>query len=174
MTRRAALALALLLSACNAADRISRIGAEPPMSAIENPAPIAAPHQLVMPMPPPSEAARQANSLWRTGNRTFFKDQRASTIGDILTVVVKEVSKVKQEDKVDRQTTTDLAAKLVRRHPHVFSAESTVYDPGEDYGIYTNFAVGTCGRATAGCTGAAAGIGCVCSGAECTAVGCCG
>lgn len=83
-----ALLLALLLSACNAADRISRIGAEPPMSAIENPSAIAAPQQIAMPMPPPSEGTRQANSLWRTGNRTFFKDQRASTIGDILTVVI--------------------------------------------------------------------------------------
>jgi len=84
----AALALALLLSACNAADRISRIGAEPPMSAIENPASFASPQQVVMPMPPPSEGGRHANSLWRTGNRTFFKDQRASTVGDILTVVI--------------------------------------------------------------------------------------
>ena len=48
----------------------------------------------------------------RANARSLFADHRARSIGDILTVVVKEVAKVKQEDKVDRQTTTDLAAKL--------------------------------------------------------------
>ena len=29
-----------------------------------------------------------ANSLWRNGSRSFFKDQRAHQIGDLLTVTV--------------------------------------------------------------------------------------
>ena len=39
-------------------------------------------------MPPPSLNERQPNSLWETGGRAFFRDQRASHVGDVLTVVV--------------------------------------------------------------------------------------
>lgn len=132
----AVLALALLLSACNAADRISRIGAEPPMSSIENPAPFAAPQQVVMPMPPPSDGARQANSLWRTGNRTFFKDQRASTIGDILTVVI-EIDDGAQLDNTSSRSRNSgesagmpnflgLESKLARIFPEAIDASNLV------------------------------------------------
>ncbi len=67
---------------------LALIGAEPPLTQIENP--VARPdYQLVsMPMPAPRPVERNANSLWRTGARAFFKDQRAGEIGDILTVVV--------------------------------------------------------------------------------------
>jgi flagellar L-ring protein precursor FlgH len=42
-----------------------------------------------MPQPEPTvyEPA-QPNSLWRTGSRSFFNDQRATRIGDIITVEI--------------------------------------------------------------------------------------
>jgi len=79
---------ALALGACNAVDRVAAIGAEPALAPIENPV-LAANYQPVsMPMPQPEPTIGNANSLWRTGARSFFKDQRASKVGDILTVTI--------------------------------------------------------------------------------------
>ncbi len=87
---RAALiaALALTLSACNALTRLSEVGQEPKLAPIENPAVLHGNQPVAMPMPPPMVVERQPNSLWRPGSRAFLKDQRASEVGDILTVVI--------------------------------------------------------------------------------------
>ena len=79
-------AVALLLGACNAIDRISAIGGEPPLSAIKNPVQARKYQPVVLPMPRERRAVHEPNSLWRPGARAFFKDQRAAQIGDILTV----------------------------------------------------------------------------------------
>ena len=36
-------------------------------------------------MPAPEPTPNEANSLWRSGSRAFFKDQRAAQVGDIVT-----------------------------------------------------------------------------------------
>ncbi|WPZ34164.1 flagellar basal body L-ring protein FlgH [Thalassobaculum sp. OXR-137] len=81
-------AAAVLLSGCNAIDRLSNLGQAPEMSRIQDPTQSAGYQPISMPMPAPVVATRQANSLWQEGSRAFFKDQRASDIGDIITVVV--------------------------------------------------------------------------------------
>ena len=88
--------LALILAAAsvslggcgNMLERISEAGKAPAMDPIENPNAQADYHPVTMPMPAPMTDVRQANSLWRQGSRTFFADQRASKVGDILTVVI--------------------------------------------------------------------------------------
>jgi flagellar L-ring protein FlgH len=79
---------AALLAGCSAADRFANIGAPPNLSAIENPTTQAGYRPVHMPMPDPVPAAYNPNSLWRSGSRAFFKDQRAHQVGDILTVKV--------------------------------------------------------------------------------------
>jgi flagellar L-ring protein precursor FlgH len=41
-----------------------------------------------MPMPAGQPSPNEANALWRSGSRAFFKDQRAAQVGDIITIVV--------------------------------------------------------------------------------------
>jgi flagellar L-ring protein precursor FlgH len=42
-----------------------------------------------MPMPAPQDARNlSANSLWRPGSRTFLRDQRAASVGDLITILV--------------------------------------------------------------------------------------
>src|ERR1700722_9514985 len=78
----------LVLAGCNAFDRVSDIGNSPKLGTIEDPTHSPGYVPVKMPMPPPSLAVQQPNSLWHTGARAFFRDQRASRVGDILTVIV--------------------------------------------------------------------------------------
>jgi len=85
----------------NMLQRIADVGKEPAIDPIENPNAQEDYHPVTMPMPAPMSDVRQANSLWRQGSRTFFADQRASKVGDILTVVIK----IDDSAKLDNETT---------------------------------------------------------------------
>ena len=94
----------LSLTACNAFDRAMEIGDQPKLSSIEDPTHRDGYVPVKMPMPPPSLNERQPNSLWETGGRAFFRDQRASRVGDILTVVVtiNDQAQIQNETKRSR------------------------------------------------------------------------
>ena len=84
-----AVAASLALSGCNMLNRLAAVGDEPELATISNPG--AGPNGVTpvsLPMPMPQSVERHPNSLWRPGSRAFFKDQRASEVGDILTVVI--------------------------------------------------------------------------------------
>ena len=115
-TNRFVLAGALLVilgiaGGCSAIDRISQIGEQPKLAAIENPTSQPGYKPVQMPMPKPEVASYNANSLWRNGSRAFFKDQRAARIGDILTVTVNFTDKadINNETKRDRTSKEDAA-----------------------------------------------------------------
>ncbi|PKQ06911.1 MAG: flagellar basal body L-ring protein [Alphaproteobacteria bacterium HGW-Alphaproteobacteria-10] len=96
--RLAAIAfLAAMLAGCNAADRISNIGKAPDLSPMVSPT-----TTVAMPMPVPEEIVYQPNSLWRSGSRAFFRDQRAARVGDILTVLINVADSAKVDNTTKR------------------------------------------------------------------------
>jgi len=84
----ALLLMGTMLAGCNALSRLADVGQEPGLSEIENPTHKVDYQPVSMPMPPPTIARRLPNSLWRPGSRAFFKDLRASQVGDIVTVQI--------------------------------------------------------------------------------------
>lgn len=101
-----------LLTGCGAADRLQNVGKAPPLSAIENPTTKQGYVPVQMPMPDPVQAHYNSNSLWRTGSRSFFKDQRAKDVGDILTVQVSITDRAEFENETSRSRSSseDLSA----------------------------------------------------------------
>lgn len=73
-------------SASGLARTVHRSATGPHLSSMSNPVDIAG-GPVIMPMPIAAETLPAGpNALWRAGARTFFNDQRATAIGDILTV----------------------------------------------------------------------------------------
>ena len=61
----------------------------PQLSPMSYPAPLVAAQQtVILPRDDTPKPQRVSNSLWRNGARAFFADQRASHVGDILTVLI--------------------------------------------------------------------------------------
>lgn len=100
------------LTACNTVDRLQEIGKTPSQSEIVDPTAEKGYQPVSMPMPTKQEFPRQANSLWTGSQQGFFKDQRAKTIGDIMTVVIDIDDKGKMENKSDRSRATSEKAGL--------------------------------------------------------------
>lgn len=95
------------LSGCNALTRISNIGEEPEFSVIQNPVTRPGYKPISMPMPAPVQVSHNPNSLWRKGSRAFFKDLRASQIGDIVTVTIAVDDEAAFDNETTRTRTTD-------------------------------------------------------------------
>lgn len=74
------------LAACGSLDRVADIGKAPEMTPIKDIKAPLAQRSISLPMPDMAPTRHEANSLWRTGARAFFKDQRAARVGDIVTV----------------------------------------------------------------------------------------
>jgi len=91
----------LALGACNALTRATEAGSMPTQTPIQNPTQQPGYMPVSMPMPPPETAERQPNSLWRAGARAFFKDQRATRVGDLITVLVE----ISDQGKLDNSST---------------------------------------------------------------------
>lgn len=101
-----AVVAAIALSGCNTLNRLADVGAEPKISSIENPTTKPDYKPVSMPMPAPVRVHHNPNSLWRQGSRAFFKDLRASQVGDIVTVTIAVDDKADIENETTRTRTT--------------------------------------------------------------------
>jgi flagellar L-ring protein FlgH len=104
------------LAAPGAAYSAARRGlAAPALQPISTPAPLTGGQQQTMPAPAPLAYEPAApNSLWRAGSRSFFNDQRASTIGDILTVLIEIDDKAEISNTSNRSRSGSTSAGLGR------------------------------------------------------------
>jgi flagellar L-ring protein precursor FlgH len=153
MTRKSALILtlaasALTLGACSTAVEAVR---GPELAPIGYPAALVPTRQAYLPSPEEQAAARaaqnaaianapaaSANSLWRTGARTFFGDQRARRIGDILTVSISIDDRAQTSNSTNRTRSNDASAGV----SNFFGLESSLgrvlpggFDPSNMVGL---------------------------------------
>jgi flagellar L-ring protein FlgH len=80
---------AATLAGCGTLDRMSEVGRDPKMTPTADPTKDPKWRPVSMPMPAGQPGPNEANALWRSGSRAFFKDQRAAQVGDIVTVLVR-------------------------------------------------------------------------------------
>jgi len=120
MTARLAsvLALGFALAACTTADRLMTLGDPPPFSPLGDAR--AGARRVAVPMPAAEMGERNANSLWREGRRSFFRDPRAARVGDILTV---EIS-IGDQAKIANTTSRSRKASEDSDLSNFFGAES--------------------------------------------------
>jgi flagellar L-ring protein FlgH len=139
----AALAALAPLAACST---VAEAVKGPDLAPVGYPAALAPINQPMASSREPSPQPASANSLWRTGARAFFNDQRAGRIGDILTVNIDidDSAKTTNASASSRSSGTKMGV------PHFLGLESTIgkilpseFDPAN--AIETNSATSNAG-----------------------------
>jgi flagellar L-ring protein precursor FlgH len=123
--RRAAFlaATALLVPALAACSSVHEAVDGPKMGPMAYPAPLIGQTQPEFASArEPAPAPVTPNSLWRTGARTFFNDQRAGRVGDILTVLITVNDSAKTQNTTNASRTTSNALGV----PNFLGLESSI------------------------------------------------
>jgi flagellar L-ring protein precursor FlgH len=119
LVRRLMLLAVLPLGACGS---VSETVMGPKLTPISYPAKAIPSNQNILGSNELSDRPASPNSLWRNGARAFFHDQRASKVGDILTVQVE----VNDNAAVSNATTTSRASAFDGGLTHLFGLESNI------------------------------------------------
>jgi len=135
--RRSALAFAALAAvSLGACSTVRETVAGPQLAPVGYPAGMTP--QTLQVAPPPRPAAASPNSLWRAGAQTFFADQRARVIGDILTVRIEIDDRAQVSNSTARSRSNDVEAGL----SHFFGLENSLgrafpsgFDPTQMIGM---------------------------------------
>lgn len=113
MTLRMLLAIAATLgaTACATVDNAAHAVRGPQLTPVSDPSLLPARGAPVrQPVAIAELEARGPNSLWRAGSRTFFNDQRAARIGDILTVRIEIEDRAQVQNSTTRNRTGEMNA----------------------------------------------------------------
>src|SRR6185295_12635977 len=122
---RAPLIVLIALIPLAACSTVREVVNGPSMTPVGYPAALVPQNQEIAPMASSREPLPQpasANSLWRTGARAFFIDQRASRVGDILTVQIDIDDSAKTQNTTNAQRTSGIKAGV----PHLLGLESSL------------------------------------------------
>jgi flagellar L-ring protein precursor FlgH len=132
---RTAYLVPLILLPLAACGSVREAVSTPQMSSMAYPSKLIPSDQTVL-VPVDAPRPASANSLWRNGARAFFHDQRASHVGDILTVNINinDNAKVQNETVANRKASNSigipnllgLESSLGRLLPKAFSPANAV------------------------------------------------
>jgi flagellar L-ring protein precursor FlgH len=130
------LAVAALASSVAACSTVKETIAGPQLAPMGYPAGMTPQSLNIVPQPAPQAAS--PNSLWRTGARTFFADQRARNVGDILTVKIQIDDKAQVSNSTNRTRSNNVDAGV----SHFFGLENSLgrafpsgFDPTQMIGM---------------------------------------
>jgi len=114
--------LPLASGALSACSTVQETVMGPQLSAVGYPAALMPMRQEVLPMREEQPRSASANTLWRTGAKAFFRDQRASRIGDILTVSID----INDTADISNATSTEKTSAYDGGVSALFGLESTI------------------------------------------------
>jgi flagellar L-ring protein precursor FlgH len=120
-TRFVAAAALLILAPLGACSTVREAVRGPELAPVGYPAQLAPMDQKILAQVN-APAPATANSLWRTGARTFFNDQRAGKVGDILTVLINIDDSAKTTNATSSSRTSGVTAGI----PHLLGLESSL------------------------------------------------
>ena len=130
--------LGLSLGACtnDTMAKLGELGEKPAMTKITDPTKDPGYTPVSMPVPNPVASNHQNGSIWQPGARAFFKDQRATRVGDVLTVnvLMNDSAIMANETKGQRNDTDQVAMNnllgLEKVAPKVLTASSLINTSG--------------------------------------------
>ncbi len=107
-----ALFVLAVLTSCSTVERLADVGKAPELTRIENPQTKEDYRPVSMPMPIVKKEEKGVNSLWSGNRKTFFEDQRANNVGDILTVLIEIDDEAEFKNKTNRTRSSSEGAGL--------------------------------------------------------------
>lgn len=125
------LAAALGLSACASFDNPID---GPDLSEVANPAYQEEARTVRMPMPLDESNYAAPNSLWEANKRSFFRDQRANGIGDILTVNIDiaDQARLRNSTSRSRDTSNEFQVGSLFGLPQYIDQQTNIVEPSAD------------------------------------------